>query len=673
MTNSNPEVVNNMWANFGDESLMGGYEEPCSTGSLAEEVVNYFNLPSSLGGAGGSLDGLDINHMDALEVIKLSLLEDSANSGFSSIYEVSVNEEGEIEFIAIGQGSAGISDVYYEIQSSTYIEGCVGVMVHGGKSLPVRKPLEWKPIWGSEKPTPYNLTKFTSQCAMPGYNTHATIVFKDPHMSSGESQYNDGINNLYDITEPFESIIGYVFAISLPDNKTKQTNVSLNQESAIIPIKIGEGGGEGEGPYMGVLQPIRLASSGYSSNCWVEGWGAATEDGVEIVIPEEFRYEDIRGNLVDKFVAVEQIFVHGYKIDGMHVSHKSGVTPNSPLTKENSKCVLTINDYNKSMHKLEEGRQFVINYPEGDGTNPVVIFARSSLPGDPMEYGQNTPYTINPFCEAASIGMEGFDPESSYNGSILPVEGNTGFLVEEIFALVKINTPSITVTDPHQNDNPGESLAYDIADGLDFQVAAVVVDDPPAPIAFNGDIIDQSEGVADKDPTTQEDFEDTPLEQAMDIMGSGQGLTLNLSFIKDEGKLADISSNLYNYMNGTDGTETTYVCGPNATPKLGANGNSGGVINSITYSYSDSSAYTISVNEGPKIPEGFSGVSFAPTYKATESLNAKGTIIGDLGNGIHYKVRIDSIGNRIAVNMCPEFLRKGDIVNCAVYNIPVEA
>ena len=88
---------------------------------------------------------------------------------------------------------------------------------------------------------------------------------------------------------------------------------------------------------------------------------------------------------------------------------------------------------------------------------------------------------------------------------------------------------------------------------------------------------------------------------------NGGGMSLDFSFLDAE-QCVTLSKALYEYMNSLDGIETVYVCDPNCDPKLGGVGPTGGVINSIQYSYTDSGSYTISANEGPRLVGGFAGV-----------------------------------------------------------------
>ena len=246
----------------------------------------------------------------------------------------------------------------------------------------------------------------------------------------------------------------------------------------------------------------------------------------------------------------------------------------------------------------------------------------------------------------------------------MPTSIDSGILVDEIWVVVDLEMWAIKVHDP-------AGKAKEIAETLIFLISPIVEVNEPAPIAFNGSLLNLIDSIQDHDPTTAQNFSDTEFEEALDEM-SGGGLSLNLSFL-DSGGVTQLSKVLYDYMNNKDGQETTYICGPNCKPKLGGSGPNGGIINSITYAYSDSNSYTISVNEGQRISTNFAQISGGATKKADEEVSATGVIIQDMGNHIHYKVRIDGFGERVAMNSCPEVLRVGDKVSCTVHNVPVES
>jgi hypothetical protein len=158
----------------------------------------------------------------------------------------------------------------------------------------------------------------------------------------------------------------------------------------------------------------------------------------------------------------------------------------------------------------------------------------------------------------------------------------------------------------------------------------------------------------------------------MDEMNGGSGLSLNLSFL-DEEQVESLSGVLFEFMNGQDGQEKVYTCGPNCEPELGGLGPDGGIINQINYSYTDSQSYTISVNEGPKLVGQMAQIATGPYFKSSEDVGRSGVVIADLGNHIHYRIRLDQYGERTAVNCCDQILRVGDRVSCTIHNNAIEA
>jgi hypothetical protein len=127
-------------------------------------------------------------------------------------------------------------------------------------------------------------------------------------------------------------------------------------------------------------------------------------------------------------------------------------------------------------------------------------------------------------------------------------------------------------------------------------------------------------------------------------------------------------------MNSGDGVISTYICGPESEPKLGGYGpDNSTVVNDITYSYSDSNSYTISVTTGPKIIGNLTQVDGGLTLKASENTQAQGTIIQDQGSNVWFKVRIDGYDDAYAINTSPNLLRVGDKVNVTIHNNPIES
>lgn len=661
---ANGDGPNNFWPGFGDDN--GVPEITCDYGgSLAQKVMDDFDIPCS-DNRGGTLPDLDIKHMDAMQVVKMSLLEESANTG--RIYEPIMTSEGRVIFKEIGSGG-GVSDIYYEVQTGTYREDCSGVMIVGKNPMAYRRPIEWKPIWQGGDHEIYDTGFMYNSCVAGDFNQYCTIVYDDPHLNSA---YEDGIDNLYEITSknPHDTIIGYARSITWDGWQTDRDTTIERSDSAkiLIELPLGSKG-------LGVLQRRPTADPSLSENpaCF-EGLSAQDvdyNDGVKVPLPEHFRFESVRGTTVDKLSGITGVYVVGRVIDYLRGEPKSPADGaiDDP-TEANMDVWVTISKNYDEVISLERGKHFQVAYTE-DPTRPepYIIFADNSRTSDPIKLPDNSTveFFIDPFCEYA-INPAG-EPVESEEGYIIPTSPTGGVLVRQIFVAVELNTPSIVIYNPHG----WEQKARQVAESLEYLVAPLVSVDEPPPIGFNGSIINQVVGLKDHDPTTAQDFEDTPLEQALEEMDAGGGMSLTLSFL-DERQVSRLSGALYNYLNSGTGTEATYVCGPNCNPELGDVAPNGGVVNSIVYSYQDSNSYTISVNAGPTLVGGnLAQVDGGPALKITEEVSAKGTILQDLGNNIYFKVHVDGIGDRIAVNMCPAVIRVGDKVTVAIHNNPVEA
>lgn len=673
-----PDSIVDFWEAYGNSSIFMDIDCPGPTDSLALDVLNTFGIEATSSmGIGGNLYGLDIKNMDALSVINLSLLEELAESTIGSMYEVIADTDGGVKFIEIGADTALLNDIYYQVQTSSYVEECVGVLVRGGKPQPTWVDTEWSYIWGISGKRIFDNSLFASNCSNPAFSTHATIVFDDPNLNN--TAYKDGINNLYELENPFEKIMGYATYKHAPGS-TKDTRISYNNVANVAVVVCSSDGDTG--PYIGKLKErpkINEASKAFGDEgCWAnEDQGLSINDGIRIPIPKYLRYEDVRNTIVDKFQRVTDVFIIGTPLSlcksaPFNKDAEALVVPPNP---DDYTAVIEIDSSSKHVFKLDVGKDYVIvSDSSGEYIEPYIIFAKNTRENDPLPYGYNTPYVIGQGGKsgASRQGEEGF-------ATIFPAANNRGYIVEQVVAMIDIDTPSINIYDPEYNGYGTEgvlSKAINIANNFEYLIRPLVLYEPPAPIAFNGSLVDQAEGIQDNDPTTQQDFEATPLELVMDKMSSGSGLELTLSFLNnpsDDAKIENLSNNLFNFMNHGTGIETNYICGPNTEVELGQNGPAGGVINNITYSYTDQGSYTISVNEGPRIVKPLSaGGPGGPSVKATESVNARGTVIQNLGNGIHFKVRIDGFGERIAINTCHNIIRKGDVVSCSVYNNPVE-
>jgi hypothetical protein len=118
LTSTTPDLF---WPQFGKNGVYTTVT--CShTGKLAPAVLSAYNIACATPNTGGSLPDLDIKHMDAIQVINMSLLEASATDGV--MYEPVVLPNGTVSFLKVGRAdtSSLLTHKYYELQAYSYVE-----------------------------------------------------------------------------------------------------------------------------------------------------------------------------------------------------------------------------------------------------------------------------------------------------------------------------------------------------------------------------------------------------------------------------------------------------------------------------------------------------------------------------------------------------------------------
>lgn len=665
------EGITSFWPGFcqGDDPD----EVSCEfNGGVAADVLNTFGIPYDTVVDGGNLDGIDIKSMDAFTAVKISLLDQSADDG--RIYEPVTNGEGYVEFVSIGEfDGLNNSEVYYEIQSGTFQEECSGVMVTGRRPLAKRKKAEWKAIWAGQSREIYNTFWMAPNCLDKKYSAYATIVFRDPHL---ETQWEDGIDNFYEVKSPWENLIGYARYITWPGfDDSPDTDIKRASQSR-IPLKIS--GSETGGSYdadLGTLQQkptfpdnINEAAKGCFESSLEE---ADFDNGVIVEIPTKFRYETVRGVRTDKLIGVSGVYIVGLPVaEAKSIPNSGPAEVKTDPVDGDCELMLTINESQDKVFKLSEGEHYQVAIREGqDGPEIAVVFAENKRNFDPKNFGSNITFKVDPNCDF----YRNANAAGNYTASILPTGGTEAYLVSQVFCIVDLDIPSITVYDPRVE----QGKANEIANNLTYNLAPLISIEEPAPVAYSGrsfrGLIDMSEMQKDHDPTTQQNFEDTDYTRAMEDMDHGGGITLSLACL-NERQIETLASTLYDYMNSGNGSVSTFVCSPDSNPQLGGYGyDNDSIVNEITYSYQDSNSYTISVTCGPKLLGDFAQIDGGPYYKMTEEVSARGTIIDDTGDNSVFKVLVDGYGEVLAINCSPNILRVGDKVQVTVHNNPVEA
>jgi hypothetical protein len=649
-------VITN-WGRFGSSGgladVAGAPKVTCDAGgSVAALAIQSAGLSVNTTNVGGDLGGLDIKRMDVKTAVSMSLMHTFATTDV--LYEIVADTSGDIDFVEVGTGGGNL-DVYYSVQTTSYGSPSTGVMVTGGKPLPEMKFGGWYSILDGTNNKVYDQLTMFNNCMKDNFKNWATIVYNDPHLTT---EYSDGIDNLYQNTSPWEKVIGYVHYKEPPASVLARRDVKITWgNEASIPIRLAEGTGAIS---MGTIAELRKVdyTAGGGAGCFVgQGQAVNAANGVEVKIPDSWRYTSIRNVPQDKFIRISGVYLIGIRIDSLFYGPSESSVMHADPTTGNSVLWVSINKPGVNSFKLEEGRHYAVAYAEGK-SNPYIVFAKETRPGDPFSYGTEMTFKLDPFCEYALS-----NPNAKTSGTIFPITKSEGLLVLDMWASVEIETPSITIFDPL-------GKADEIAKAFKYKVCPMSVLDLPAPIAYNGAQIDQSSMVKDNDPTTSQPLStNTALEEAMDAL-QGSGMSVTWSFLSAT-QAETASTNLKGLLGHTV-VETIYTCGPNSTPQL-CGGLFGGFINAIRYSYTDQGSYTISVTVGPKITaSSIVQVDGSSSPMMTEDFSARGVVIGSNGDNINFKVRIDGYGDRWAQSMTPHIIRVGDSVQCSVHNNPVE-
>ena len=522
------------------------------------------------------------------------------------------------------------------------------------------------------------------------FDRYATIMYRTPIL---RSDWGDTLDSLYNV-EAFEEIIGWVHKIDIDDINLADSAEVIFSDITPYPYEVPQFREEQE--YIrysitpGTEQEVR---------CFIPPTIDFNTKGFEIDITNSTYIDETTGQQLSDIFEVNRVFLMGWE-----VIYTYTVTVNNRTTLTAS-C-----KYRRVPIVLTEGSDYAWGYNNlGD---IKVIFGIGETPADEyLEDEKNvditTPDTIigGPFFEAE--GGQGQNPDSPdgakyrmfphIGGSNSGGAGDgfgTTYIFDELWVVVNRRKSSITIYDP--DGNADEALR-----ASSYQMYAIIKNDPPAPVSgrseatdgFNGPV-DHTDCIFDADPMTVQDLTTCDMALLQDAM-DGSSISITLPFIHDvtidinnersvvtypqspgESELYQIADFIYDLTND-EVTEVTYIFGPDEEPKLGdrfSYNGVDGIINSISYSYQDSSSYLITAVVGPKYLKDTVSANDASIWtQQTETVTKEGVITQVAGNGIHYAVHVEGMGDFIAVNTVvgtfpPEV---GDRVVLEINNVPV--
>ena len=642
-------------------------------------VLEAFGIPYK-NSKGGYLKNVDIKRADALSVLKASLLELYAQDS-SSLIEMCIDEDGEAYFYEVGNSSSNIHP-YYSIPASSYVKPNAAVLVTGAKPKQKRLvPKDWYTLIGPEGTySIHDTMKFNSSCYAADFSTHTTITYRDPLRHKSNPNWNDGIKDFFELESPFDRFMGYTWRIIPPEDLVTTTTRIYKQSQSSIPVLISHSnnnykytiGQKSNFPNLGIprKRTMRVNFDSNIQNCKVfedmDYYCSDTTVPINVAMQEDLTYEYLRsGKPVSKIQDVQGIYVIGTPL-----SHCFGIAKDGKIKEENNEenTALFIGAYSThtAVFKLNESVDYVLLYNKDmtdpyDPGLPCVQFANNLQYFDHAKIGTGVQFNIN----VEDSFLTGLFGGNVGQGSVLASENRGGILVEQVYAQVILNTPSFVIIDPRGNTGA-------IAKELVVQILPLVLRDEPPPIAYNGKLVDQTDGIIDSDPTSVQELQETALEKIYNSMGNSRTLSLNFASLNED-ETVRLSKKLYDLLLEDKGRVYTHTCPPTDDPKLGDKGIRGGFVNTIEYSYTDQGSYLITVTEGPEFFGDFSGIDGGIYYRRASNDSFQGMVIQDAGNHIDYVVHVDGLGPIRCVNGCAEVLAKRDRVNVTIYNNAVEA
>ncbi len=689
------------WENLGDVSTwdMIYVPEPATPTDptpLAVLVLNEYSIPidtaslALMPNGAGTLAGYDIHNMDALNVIKFSVFERIRDQLFIELY---ANAAGEAEFVDIGANTFG-GTPRYNVPNRKVVNRAKQIQTTGFNPpamMYIRGPFN---ILRDEN----NDTEMVNDIANVGlkdtcyeelFDRYATIMYRTPIL---RSDWGDILDSLYEV-DAFEQISGWIHKILIDDSLIAASAEVIFSDTTPYPVQIPIGKSLADHP--GFIRYPMTAGTEQEISCFIPLDIDFNSSGIILDVPNSTYVDENTGQELSDLLGVAQVFIMGWEVIYWYTIGVLGRITYVVGCK-----------YRRIPYKLSEGSDYAWGYD--DQNNLKIIFGIGETEYDEyLETTHNVDITFpdkisgGPFFDTpGGEGQNVFDPflvwphlGGSNSGGAGGGFGST-MLIDELWVVVTRNKSSITIYDPAGN-----------ADGAlrnsTYELYAMIQCDPEAPISGRSDDpegfdgpVDPTDCLFDHDPMTVQDLTTCDMELLQNAM-DGSSFSMTMPFIQDvtiditnersvvtypqspgESELYQIADFIYDLTN-EEITEVTYIFGPDDEPKLGdafSHNGIDGIINSISYSYQDSSSYLITAVVGPKYLKDNAGYSDASIWQQqVETVTKEGAITQVAGNGIHYAVHVEGMGDFIAVNTVVDGFppEVGDRVTVEINNVPV--
>lgn len=645
------------------------------------QVLNKFNIPTAAGSLppGGTLPGMDINRMSAIEAINLSLAEALTVGQWWEVYE---DGEGGVYFQNVYQELTPAKiirlDVRMCIPTTAKTNDVDMVVVTGYDPPPCRYAGTFKDVvpagTGPVNPITVPSTGVFTVDESELFNTATTntchkfqlqhIVSKsypDPLIDATEFQ-GQVVNPFFD-PKAYEKLVTWVIKVTgmpLSHADAAKVGYSFNPDTSWMYHL------EGNVPFSKVADNTQA----------VFACGDLYTDSSIVYYESKFTVNN--QNFTDKYgdqwpliVRPSNILYMGYKINSIIAFPTGNGNQSSYMFVEPIPELIKMGEGSEWVYELDDSGNFnftLFYQPKKDEATWEAVLAATTG-------GSTVSIKIDDHSGSQNIASATDLPTASPAKGVVSSSAGLGYLIMDMWIDFRIDRPSVTVT------TADGSPARPHSDALRVQYAPIVVFDPPAEMAYKHkdfglvkldlDALALSE--ADSDPTTCQNFESTPKVLMQDRM-EGNVINVTLPFCQDADACAKVAETIFDYQNYGLVNTYTLTCGPSDEPELGAaiDGYDTNLrVESINYSYSDGSAYTIEVALAPV----FSNVgswntgSFGGTY---QDVDRAAIVVWSGGDGVNYRVDVQGLGEYNAINNQREVWRVGERVTVKLKNVPVE-
>jgi hypothetical protein len=687
--------------------------------SLAAHVVeNIFELElsSDSDGIGGYLPGYDVKNRDAYQIIQLSLATELADE---KLYECYVDEEGMIKFYLIGENISDIgTDVLYDIATAQMKQKCDNVVITGydppAKRI-VRGPyplftFAQEHVRDNDVGNNQSIYYDPDMGSYPKYwvlgdelGAEACKMYKQGYIEFGKPWLNDegklssngaGVNYPYVYDhKAFEKIMGWIYKIEIPFYEQGSTQIELQNKCPryITLDSFGE-----------------LQQRSWIDNIYYKPQMCLT--GQEIDFTKGVYLPDSESR---KFLGVREVYIYGYELKSIYPDEYYDDTIEE-MVPGLTDFVVDLETRMKEPIRLSSGQDYIVaKDPDDSAGRYKIIFSCNVSPNWIEKFGGDITNSTNDFrisrssiykktddgeltnpdCDAAEEdnfwgithcagylrdGQTQADNDTRYWASIFPMgEGTSGYALESDAKIVIVydwDNPCVSILDNRQSNE----VTVDNLKNVKIELYAIISKDLPPPIAYcNGGsttMLDPRQQIPDLDFSTVENLTGCDYQKALEGLENGD-VKIVLPFLGCEGNPWDSCSLLENaskfiYELQNDIVESvTYVCKPDAAPVLGEVID-GKTINSINYSYQDSSQYLISVQAGPRW-QGVGGWDSSVYQNKVERVQVEGVIRHVYPDNMKCLVQLERIGLLECVNGQIDPLEIGDTVKVTVYNNPI--